>query len=151
MEQTTSVISNGFGYPRDTSITAGDYAFQKTSIAISDDIFFNSYQQIDIASITDSSSDHVAGSFIWKTGATSDTENGYLSVWSGNGQYLINNESLTGDSGGPVFDIDGYANGQFYGTLYGHMIKLYSGYGTVYTSVDKLVDNVGINPVYQNE
>lgn len=145
MKQTTEQISNGAGYPFTKDHAAGDYSFQPiaSGYSIIDDLYYSSNTKVDVQSYADSS-DH-DGSFVYKMGAGNGLTWGYVnSHWITVDMWATDASTVTGDSGGPIFNIEGYSSGQYYGKVFGHNTYK-SGGNAVYQPTDKLVA-IGIVP-----
>ena len=145
MNQITSQISNGFGYPYMNNVS-DDYSFQSTSVDMSDDIYFNSSTKVDVESYATGSSEH-PGQYVYKMGAGNGISWGYVDRSYGSDTYATTASTVQGDSGGPIFQIYDYENGQYIGKLLGHTIRadaIVNG-NAVYKSTDAMF-RIGIIP-----
>ncbi len=139
-----SQISNGFGYPFTTNSLSGDVSFQKTSVSINDDLYYSGNTMIDVSSYATASNQHI-GQFVYKMGAGSGLTWGYVTASYGAGMWKTSASTTTGDSGGPIYQIIGYSDGQYTGKVFGHTTISSSG-NAVYQPTDKIIANYGIYP-----
>ena len=139
-------VSDGTGYPFTKSPSSGDVSFQRTSVDINDDIYYGSNTKIDIASYATSSSEH-KGQFVYKMGAGGGLSWGFVQKhWKTNDVWETSASVASGDSGGPMFNISGYANGQYNGKLFGHAYSATSDWDAIYQPTEKIIANHGIYP-----
>ena len=72
-------------------------------------------------------------------GAGNGLKWGYVnSHWVTVDMWATSASTASGDSGGPIFNIEGYSSGQYYGKVFGHNTYKSSG-NAVYQPTDKLV------------
>jgi hypothetical protein len=141
---TGNLISDGTNFPFTKSASSGDVSFQKTSVSINDDIYYSSNTKIDVASYATASSQH-SGQFVYKMGAGNGLTWGYVNAHlTSIDTWRATAQSVTGDSGGTIFQITGSSGGQYYGKVFGHV---YAGGGDVwYQPTEKIIANHGIYP-----
>lgn len=140
-----SQISDGTGYPFTKNRASGDVSFQSTSVGITDDIYYSSNTKIDVSSYATDSSQH-NGQFVYKMGAGGGRTWGYVHQhFSITDVWRTSASAGGGDSGGPIFNIVGYSNGQYNGKLFGHMYSIIAG-NAVYQPTEKIIANHGIYP-----
>ena len=140
-----SQISHGVDYPFTTNAKSGDVSFQKTLVNIDDDIYYSSNTKIDVSSYATNSSQHL-GQFVYKMGAGSGLTWGYVqSHWKITDVWTTSASTSPGDSGGPLFNIDGYSDGQYSGKVFGHTFMTYRE-NAMYQPTDKIIENHKIYP-----
>ncbi|MBS3052858.1 MAG: hypothetical protein J4428_05825 [Candidatus Aenigmarchaeota archaeon] len=143
---TGNLISDGTNMPFTKVVSAGDVSFQKTSVSIDDDIYYSSNTKIDVASYATASSQHT-GQFVYKMGAGNGLTYGQVNAhFTSVDTWRATAQSVTGDSGGTIFQITGSSGGQYYGKVFGHV---YAGGGDVlYQPTEKIIALYGIYPAY---
>ena len=102
------------------------------------------YPDIILDSYSTSSSGHV-GQYIYKMGAGTGLTYGQVTTYYSVTQvFLTNANAAQYDSGGPVYQITGYSNGQYTGKVFGHVTEDLN--GALYQPTFKLINNYGIYP-----
>ena len=86
------------------------------------------------------------GQFVYKMGAGNGLTWGYVQThWSITDVWTTSARVSGGDSGGPIFNILGYSNGQYHGKVFGHAYMSYNG-NAVYQPTEKIISNHRIYP-----